>query len=108
MMKLEEIKAGALRYILADDPGAGKTIMAALNMRELIMRADARRILVIAPGSMLEQWQDEMYEKFGLDFFIFSRAMKAPFYIRKPFTQEPDWAVTSINLDVSSLIKRAK
>ncbi|MDD4035446.1 MAG: SNF2-related protein, partial [Candidatus Cloacimonetes bacterium] len=64
-----------LRYILADDPGAGKTIMAGLYMRELIMRADARRILVIAPGSLVEQWQDEMYEKFGLDFLIFSRAM---------------------------------
>ena len=71
------------------------------------MRADARRILVIAPGSLVEQWQDEMYEKFGLDFFIFSRAMKTPFYIRKPFTQEPDWVVTSIYLDIASLLKKA-
>jgi hypothetical protein len=40
-----------LRYVLADDPGAGKTIMAGLYIRELIMRADSRRILIVAPGS---------------------------------------------------------
>ena len=61
-----------LRYVLADDPGAGKTIMAGLLIRELLMRADARRILVVAPGSLSEQWQDELLEKFGLLFEIFS------------------------------------
>ena len=62
-----------LRYVLADDPGAGKTIMAGLLIRELLMRADARRILIVAPGSLTEQWQDEMLEKFGTQFEIFSR-----------------------------------
>jgi len=62
-----------LRYVLADDPGAGKTIMAGLFIRELLMRADARRILIVAPGSLVEQWQDEMFEKFGLSFTLFSR-----------------------------------
>jgi superfamily II DNA or RNA helicase len=62
-----------LRYILADDPGAGKTIMAGLYIRELLMRADAKRILIVAPGSLVEQWQDEMFEKFGLSFTLFSR-----------------------------------
>jgi SNF2 family DNA or RNA helicase len=62
-----------LRYVLADDPGAGKTIMAGLYIRELLMRADAARILVVAPGSLVEQWQDEMFEKFGLSFTLFSR-----------------------------------
>jgi hypothetical protein len=42
-----------LRFVLADDPGAGKTIMAGLYIRELIMRADSYRILIIAPGSLL-------------------------------------------------------
>lgn len=64
-----------LRYVLADDPGAGKTIMAGLFIRELLMRADARRVLIVAPGSLVEQWQDEMDEKFGLDFKIFGRDM---------------------------------
>lgn len=62
-----------LRYVLADDPGAGKTIMAGLLIRELLMRADAKRVLIVAPGSLVEQWQDEMFEKFGLSFTLFSR-----------------------------------
>ena len=64
-----------LRYVLADDPGSGKTIMAGLLVRELIMRADAKRVLIVAPGSLVEQWQDEMDEKFGLDFKVFGRDM---------------------------------
>lgn len=62
-----------LRFVLADDPGAGKTIMAGLLIRELVMRADARRIMIVAPGSLSGQWQDELREKFGMDFEIFSR-----------------------------------
>lgn len=62
-----------LRFVLADDPGAGKTIMAGLLIRELLMRADAKRILIVSPGSLTEQWQDELLEKFGVQFDIFSR-----------------------------------
>jgi superfamily II DNA or RNA helicase len=62
-----------LRYVLADDPGAGKTIMAGLLISELLMRADAKRILIVSPGSLTEQWQDELLEKFGVTFDIFSR-----------------------------------
>jgi len=62
-----------LRFVLADDPGAGKTIMAGLLIKELIMRGDARRILIVSPGSLTEQWQDELLEKFGVTFEIFSR-----------------------------------
>ncbi|MBF2719691.1 DUF3883 domain-containing protein [Psychrobacter sp. NG254] len=62
-----------LRFVLADDPGAGKTIMAGLLICELLMRADARRILIVSPGSLTEQWQDELLEKFGVVFDIFSR-----------------------------------
>ncbi len=62
-----------LRFVLADDPGAGKTIMAGLLIRELLIRADARRILIVSPGFLAEQWQDELLEKFGIQFEIFSR-----------------------------------
>lgn len=62
-----------LRFVLADDPGAGKTIMAGLLIRELLMRADAKRILIVSPGSLSDQWQDELLEKFGVQFEIFSR-----------------------------------
>lgn len=65
-----------LRYVLADDPGAGKTVMAGLYIRELLMRADARRILIVAPGSLVEQWRDELYEKFGLEFRVFSKELE--------------------------------
>ncbi len=61
-----------LRFVLADDPGAGKTIMAGLYIRELVMRADARRVVIVAPGSLVEQWRDELFEKFGLEFRIYS------------------------------------
>ena len=65
-----------LRFVLADDPGAGKTIMAGLYIRELIMRADARRILIVAPGSLVEQWRDELFEKFGVEFRIYSSELE--------------------------------
>jgi superfamily II DNA or RNA helicase len=65
-----------LRFVLADDPGAGKTIMAGLYIRELIMRADARRVLIVAPGSLVEQWRDELFEKFGLEFRVFSKELE--------------------------------
>jgi len=66
-----------LRFVLADDPGAGKTIMAGLFIRELIMRADAERILVVAPGSLVTQWRDELFEKFGLEFRVYSQELEA-------------------------------
>jgi superfamily II DNA or RNA helicase len=74
-----------LRFVLADDPGAGKTIMAGLYIRELIMRADARRIVIVAPGSLVEQWRDEMFEKFGLDFRVFSRELESVTPSGNPF-----------------------
>ena len=49
-----------LRYLLADDPGAGKTIMSGLLIRELLIRGDVARCLIVAPGSLVEQWQDEL------------------------------------------------
>ncbi|MGW8159023.1 MAG: helicase-related protein [Desulfoprunum sp.] len=74
-----------LRFILADDPGAGKTIMAGLYVRELIMRADARRIVIVAPGGLVEQWRDEMFEKFGLEFRVFSKELQSATPSGNPF-----------------------
>src|SRR4051812_41990499 len=59
-----------LRFLLADDPGAGKTIMAGLLMKELIARGDLQRCLVVCPGSLAEQWQDELSRRFNLPFDI--------------------------------------
>jgi len=59
-----------LRYVLADDPGAGKTIMTGLFIKEMIARGDLKRCLIISPGSLAEQWQDELFTKFHLRFDI--------------------------------------
>lgn len=59
-----------LRYVLADDPGAGKTIMTGLFIKELIVRGDLKRCLIVSPGSLAEQWQDELFSKFHLRFEI--------------------------------------
>lgn len=59
-----------LRFILADDPGAGKTIMTGLLLKELIVRGDLKRCLIVCPGNLAEQWQDELYRKFNLRFEI--------------------------------------
>jgi hypothetical protein len=62
-----------LRFLLADDPGAGKTVMAGLLIKELLIRGDLERCLIVAPGSLVEQWQEELADKFGLAFDILSR-----------------------------------
>ena len=59
-----------LRFLLADDPGAGKTIMAGLLIKELIARGDVQRCLVVCPGALAEQWQDELSRRFQLPFEI--------------------------------------
>src|SRR6476619_4302747 len=59
-----------LRFLLADDPGAGKTIMAGLLIKELIVRGDLQRCLVVCPGSLVDQWQDELYRRLHLAFEI--------------------------------------
>jgi superfamily II DNA or RNA helicase len=64
-----------LRYLLADDPGAGKTIMAGLLIRELMVRGELERCLIVSPGSLTEQWQDELAEKFGVEFEILTGDM---------------------------------
>jgi SNF2 family DNA or RNA helicase len=59
-----------LRFLLADDPGAGKTIMAGLLIKELLIRGDLHRCMVVCPGNLAEQWQDELYQRFQLPFEI--------------------------------------
>ena len=77
-----------LRFLLADDPGAGKTIMAGLLIRELMARGDVKRCLIIAPGSLVEQWQDELEQKFNLHFNIFSREQVESSRIGNPFEEK--------------------
>jgi superfamily II DNA or RNA helicase len=77
-----------LRFLLADDPGAGKTIMSGLFIRELMLRGDLDRCLVVAPGSLVEQWQEELDEKFGIRFRIMSRDLVEAARTGNPFQEE--------------------
>src|SRR5205823_10334252 len=53
-----------LRFLLADDPGAGKTIMAGLLIKELKLREAVERVLILCPAPLVPQWQDEMLRWF--------------------------------------------
>src|SRR5437763_12745963 len=62
-----------LRFLLADDPGAGKTIMTGLFIKELLIRGDLHCCLIVCPGSLVDQWQDELERRFQLKLDIISR-----------------------------------
>jgi len=78
-----------LRFCLADDPGAGKTIMAGLYIKELMLRGDVARCLVVAPGGLVAQWQDELAEKFGLEFTILTKELVEASRTGSPFEDRP-------------------
>ncbi|MCA9929046.1 MAG: DUF3883 domain-containing protein [Anaerolineales bacterium] len=85
-----------LRYLLADDPGAGKTIMAGLLLKELIVRGDVRRCLICVPGSLAGQWQDELWFKFQTHFDIMTREMVEASVSGSPF-QEKDRLIVRLD-----------
>ncbi len=76
-----------LRFLLADDPGSGKTIMAGLLIKELLIRGDLDRCLIVAPGYLAEQWQDELSEKFGLAFDTLTRDQIEASVTGNPFAE---------------------
>jgi superfamily II DNA or RNA helicase len=76
-----------LRFLLADDPGAGKTIMAGLLIKELLIRGDLERCLIVAPGGLVEQWQEEMIDKFGLAFELLTRDQIEASITGNPFVE---------------------
>jgi superfamily II DNA or RNA helicase len=78
-----------MRFLLADDPGAGKTIMAGLLIKELLIRGELERCLIVAPGSLTEQWQDELKEKFELQFELLTRDLINATGLGNPFEQRP-------------------
>ncbi len=76
-----------LRFLLADDPGAGKTIMAGLLIRELMLRGDLERCLIVCPANLAEQWQDELDEKFNLHFDLVGRTEIESSLSNNPFVE---------------------
>ena len=83
----EMLNRQPLRFLLADDPGAGKTIMAGLLIRELLIRGDLQRCLIVCPGSLAVQWQDELNHKFHLPFDILTNERIFAARTGNPFAQ---------------------
>ncbi|MDQ3800012.1 MAG: DUF3883 domain-containing protein [Acidobacteriota bacterium] len=84
-----------IRFLLADDTGAGKTIMTGLLLKELLMRGTIERILIVTPGGLTKQWQeDELLLKFNLPFKLVNRSI---FASDPNVFQSADRIVTSID-----------
>jgi superfamily II DNA or RNA helicase len=79
------LQTSRVRFLLADDPGAGKTIMSGMLIRELRARKSADRILILAPPLVLTQWQEELKEKFNEEFTIINRAVVETLNGQNPF-----------------------
>ena len=90
------LKSPRIRFLLADDPGAGKTIMAGLLIQELKARGLIRRILIVAPANLTFQWQRELRDKFRQDFEVVSGAVLRANYGSNPW-QDKNQVITSIS-----------
>jgi len=90
------LKLPRIRFLLADDPGAGKTIMAGLLLKELKIRGLAKRTLIVAPANLTFQWQREMKDKFREPFEVMRGEVLRSQYGQNPW-QERNQVVTSIS-----------
>ncbi|NLS97104.1 MAG: DEAD/DEAH box helicase family protein [Planctomycetaceae bacterium] len=85
-----------IRFLLADDPGAGKTVMAGLLLKELKARGLVRRVLIVTPANLTFQWQREMADKFREKFSVIRGSVLRANYGQNPW-QEEDQVVTSVS-----------
>lgn len=85
-----------IRFLIADDPGAGKTIMAGLIIKELKLRNLAKRILIVAPGHLKDQWRRELKERFEEHFMVVDRNALNAFYGQNVWQREPQ-VITSLD-----------
>ena len=90
------LKSPRIRFLLADDPGAGKTIMAGLLIKELKIRGLARRILIVTPANLSFQWQRELQDKFHEHFEVVRGDVLRANYGSNPW-QEKSQVITSIS-----------
>jgi len=89
------LKLPRIRFLLADDPGAGKTIMAGLLIKELKIRGLVKRILIVTPANLTFQWMRELKEKFREDFSVVRGEILRAAYGSNPW-DERDQVVTSL------------
>jgi superfamily II DNA or RNA helicase len=85
-----------IRFLLADDPGAGKTIMAGLLLKELKARGLVRRVLIVSPANLTFQWQRELTDKFRERFDVIRGDVLRANYGQNPW-QERDQVITSVS-----------
>jgi superfamily II DNA or RNA helicase len=90
------LESPRIRFLIADDPGAGKTIMAGLILKELQYRRLVRRVLIVAPGHLKYQWQREMKERFQTSFAVIDRARMESAWGENVW-EERDHCITSID-----------
>jgi len=90
------LKLPKIRFLIADDPGAGKTIMAGLVHKELKLRGIIKRTLIIVPGHLKDQWRRELKEKFNEHFVVVDRNYFESFYGENPWERE-NQIITSID-----------
>ena len=100
-----------IRFLLADDPGAGKTIMAGLLLKELKYRGLVERTLIVVPGHLKDQWLREMKEKFQENFTIIDRDVMNAHWGQNVFTDR-NQAIVSLDFakqdDVMFAMKDSK
>ncbi len=97
------------RFLLADEVGLGKTIEAGLILRDLLVSAAVERCLILAPASVLRQWQDELREKFALEVPIYEAGQlvgPGPDRVARPLAGRNPWEEVPVVLASSQLVKR--
>src|SRR5207249_7740613 len=90
------LKLPRIRFLLADDPGAGKTIMAGLLLKELKIRGLAQRTLIVTPANLSFQWQRELKDKFREHFEVIRSDVLRANYGSNPW-QEKNQVITSVS-----------
>jgi len=100
------LKQPHIRFLIADDPGAGKTIMAGLILKEMKLRGLAKRILIVVPGHLRDQWRRELKEKFDEKFLVLDRNTLGNHYGENPW-EKYDQIITSIDFAKQNEIVRS-
>lgn len=90
------LKLPRIRFLIADDPGAGKTIMAGLIIKELKLRNLVKNILIVSPGHLKDQWRRELKERFEEKFIVIDRSILDAHYAENVWTREQQ-IITSID-----------
>lgn len=90
------LKQPRIRFLIADDPGAGKTIMAGLIIKEMKLRRLARRTLIVVPGHLKDQWRRELKDKFDEKFVMLDRPTFNAHYGENPWERN-EQVITSID-----------